>query len=379
MLLQDRVKYKSGSTIGIDARSFASNLKLIRGMSRPDTKLMLVVKSNAYGHGLGVIARLGIQSKVDFFGVAKPEEAISLRKLKIGKAILLLAPAHPSCVKDLVLNNVSFTVSNARDAQELADHSNRFKRKIRVHFKVDTGMGRFGSSVEKALSEMFKIQKIKSISLEGVYSHFPDACNKNSLKIRRQIETFGMLVSLFNELNPKTLKYTHLSNSAAVFNYPESLMSMVRVGISAYGINPGIQHKKIKSLKPVLSWESFVSSIKEFKPGQTLSYDRTYQIKRNTRIAVVPVGYASGYPIACSGKGRVLISGKSYPIVGRITMDFMMVDLGRDSGVELWDKVVIVGSSKKKSISVEEIAAQIGTIPYEVVCGLSESIPRIER
>lgn len=377
MLQRANLKFTTGSNIKINSNHFASNLQLIRRLTKQKAKLMLIVKSNAYGHGLKQISQLGLKAKVDFFGVAKPEEAFALRKLKIKKSILLLAPAHPSCIQGLIEANVTFTISSLSDALQLIQYSKLSTKKPRVHFKVDTGMGRFGSRVNEALKTLFQIQKLEEIRLEGAYSHFPDAGSRDNKKVLRQIETFSMLIDLFRELYPNALKHVHLSNSSAVFNYPESFMSMVRVGISAYGVNPGIAHEKVLALKPVLSWESFVTSIKEFQPGQTLSYDRSYTIQHKTQIAVIPVGYASGYPLACSNKGSVLIAGKSYPIVGRITMDFMMVDIGWSSPVQLWDRVIIIGDSQKISIRAEDIAKSVGTIPYDVVCGLSESIPRI--
>lgn len=371
----------------VDLTAFRHNLDVIRRRLAPGTDMLLVVKSDAYGHGMVPIARAAERQKsVVYFGVATAEEALELRDAGIRKPILLLAPAHPPRLPELVQKNISFSVSSVGEARLLDRVARKAKRRVKIHAEVDTGMGRLGADYTRALDFLFAVHRLSAVEMEGAYTHFPCADQASSATSERQVRIFSMLIELFRELYPGSgvLRYAHAANSAGTFRFANAHFNLVRPGLAAYGVSPvdGVK------LKPILSLRTRIAYLKTVEAGTPISYRSTYRTRRRSVIATLPVGYSSGYPLRLSNRARVLIGGRSFPVAGRVTMDQIMVDLGDWRGARLWEEAVLIGEGSGRrseretgaghgKITVDELARLADTIPYEILCGIHPKIPRI--
>jgi len=358
----------------IDLANLAHNYFQIKKAVAKNVKILVAVKADAYGHGMIEVSRKLIQCKVDYLGVASMDEALSLRNAKINTSVLVMGVIFSKEEIDLALRlNITLTLTDYAMAQKIARHIPEGKR-LKVHIKVDTGMGRLGMWHENAVDEIMKIKKIKNFFIEGVYTHFPSA-DEDIKYTRKQIAAFERLISCLKEKNMH-VALTHAANSIATCRLKTSHMNMVRPGIMLYGMHPRPGIGKIR-LKPVLSLKTKIAYLKDVDPGRTISYGRTYIAKKKTSIATLPIGYADGYLRALSNKAKVIIRGKLYPIAGRICMDQTMVDVGHASKVKPGDEVIIIGQKKQLKISAEELGFLCDTIPYEITCGISNRVLRI--
>ena len=361
----------------VNLKHFRHNLRQIQKRLTNGAKILLVVKAQAYGHGMLEMAKEACRMKnVVYLGVSSAQEALMLRQKGIQAPILVLSSVHPKEARELIKKNVTLTVSSSDEARRISHLARRLKTKAKVHAELDTGMGRLGASFREAVVFLFRVNELQGVNLEGAYSHFPSADEDAPSFSQEQVEVFDMATHLFKDLYPKKLKWLHMANSAGILQYPHAHFNLVRPGIMAYGINP-TPRKLSMELKPVLSFKSRIAFIKSIEKGHAVSYGRTYQAKKRTRIATVPVGYSSGYPFALSGKAEVLIRGRSYPVVGRVTMDHVMVEIGQNSGIKLWDEVTFLGYSRPRVITAEELAKKARTIPYEILCSFGSQIPRL--
>ncbi|MBP9733742.1 MAG: alanine racemase [Candidatus Omnitrophica bacterium] len=366
----------------ISLPAFRRNLARIRARVAPDAGMLLVVKSDAYGHGMLRMAREAAREKgVVYFGVASPEEAVALRGSGIRKPILLLTPPHPRWIRGLVQADISISVSSLEEAARISKAAVQQRRRVKIHAEVDTGMGRLGTDPSKALQLFFSLHKLKSLELEGAYTHFPCADEHSPAICEGQIAVFGMAVELFRDMHPGALRYAHTANSAALFRLKQSHFNLVRPGLSAYGVDPmcGIDRspRSIPDLEPVMSLKTKIAFLKEVPAGTCISYRSTYKTRARSVIATLPIGYSSGYSLRLSNQSKVLIRGRFFPVAGRVTMDQIMVDLGSWKGARLWEDVVLIGKSGQRRISAEELARLSGTIPYETLCGIHPKVPRI--
>lgn len=357
------------------------NLRTIRARLSAGTGILFVVKSDAYGHGMVPVAREAERDAgVVYFGVASPEEALELRRSGVRKPILLLAPAYPARLRELVQADISFAVSSVGEARAIDRAARSAKKRVRVHAEVDTGMGRLGVDHVRALEFFFAVQKFPSLLLEGAYTHFPSADDPSSRLSERQLRIFRMAVELFRELYPApdTLRYTHAANSAGALRFRESHFNLVRPGIAVYGVDPfpAVLPDRAR-FKPVMSLVTRIAYLKTVPAGTPISYRSTYRTRRRSVIATLPVGYSSGYPLRLSNRARVLVRGRSFPVAGRVTMDQIMVDLGGWKGARLWEEVVLLGGSGARRITAEALAREAGTIPYEILCGIHPKVPRV--
>ena len=368
---------KPTTYIEVDLKALLHNLRQIRRLLRPRTKILLVVKAEAYGHGMVKVAKAARRLRdIVYLGVSNATEALVLRQNKIKTPILVLSSVHPGEIKELIRHNVTTTVSSLEEAQAVNNAARRLNKKANVHVELDTGMGRLGVATAEALSLLFKVNNLPHLDLEGAYSHFPSADERVSDFSHRQITVFEMAVDCFRELYPKRLQWAHMANSTGLLAYEDAHFNLVRPGIMAYGICP-TKGKCPVPLKPVLSFKTHVAFNKSIEKGASVSYGRTYTAKKKTRIATLPVGYSSGYPFRLSGRSRVLIRGRSFPIAGRVTMDHLMVDVGNGFPVRRWDEATLIGRSGSQSVRAEELARHANTIPYEIVCSLNSQIPRV--
>ncbi|MTI80949.1 MAG: alanine racemase [Firmicutes bacterium] len=361
----------------IDLNAIAHNLQEVRRITKPETKIMAVIKANAYGHGAVEVAETALRNGADYLAVARLGEALTLRWHGINAPILIFGYTSPENCSQVVKNSLTQTVYSVEMARQLNKAAEKNKEKAMVHIKIETGMGRLGfMPSEEALSQIEQITKLPNLEVEGIYTHFADADSADKNYTNEQIEKF---TDFLNQLESKgiSFKIRHTSNSAAVIDHPEAHLDMVRPGIMLYGYYPSeeVQKEKIE-LKPAMTLKTRVAQTKRVPRGTHISYGRTYCTECETIIATLPLGYADGYTRMLSN-GAVLVHGKRAPVVGLITMDQCMIDVGHLSNVKPHDEVVVFGCQHEQCIPVEELAQKLGTISYELVCMVSARVPRV--
>jgi alanine racemase len=356
----------------VNLSNLTFNFKQIKKLLKPETKIMVCVKSDAYGHGLVPVAKKLQGLNADFLGVATLEEAITLRKAGVSLPVLILGLVQKKDIKPLFKYNLRPTVCSEDFAYALNKEAARQNISFRIHIKVDTGMGRLGLLYKEALGFIKKIYKLKFINIEGVFTHLACADINRAFTLH-QIKIFRELVSKLNNEGIH-IPFLHTANSMGIIGYKESHFNMVRPGLVIYGLYPK-ESLDIK-LKPVLSLKTEVIYLKRVPKKSGISYGHTYITKKDTNIAILPIGYGDGYPRSLSNKAPVLIRGKRFKISGRVCMDQVMVDVG-DLPVKLGDEVLLIGSQGTAKITTEELARLCNTIPYEIVCGLGSRVPRI--
>jgi alanine racemase len=353
----------------IDLKALSHNLEVVKKKTK-NKPVLAVVKADAYGHGAIEVSRHLLKNKIARLGVAFVEEAIVLREAGIKAPIIVFFDPHNI---DLFFKyNLTPVVYNYKNAKAFSDRAYKYNCKLSVHLKVDTGMGRVGLKTEDALAEILKIAEIKNLHLEGLMSHFSDADLKDRDFSEIQLSRFLRLIKSLKEKKIH-FKFFHVANSAAILGFPKSHLDMVRPGIMLYGYGP----VKKDILKPVLSLKSRIIFIKKVPAGTPISYGRTFITKRESLIATVPVGYADGYSRRLSNQGEVLINGRRAPVVGRVCMDTIMIDVTEIPQAREDTEVVLIGTQGKEKITAQDIAEKTGTIPYEVLTGISKRVKRI--
>ncbi len=360
----------------IDLNKLKKNVREIKKTVSPTVKLMAIVKANAYGHGSVEIAKAAETAGADYFGVASLGEALELRSSSIKTPILILSETDHSHIERVLDADITQTVYTLELAQLLSDTASHKRKKAKVHVKIDTGMSRVGVLPENARSLIEKIIRLPGIELEGIFTHFAKADDPDS---GFTMEQFGKFNKIIESLKAGGIKVPilHAANSAAMINFPETRLDMVRIGICLYGLKPSADNKG-PEIEPVLYFKTKVLYIKEVPENTPVSYGASYHTSKRTKIATLPVGYADGLSRGLSNKGSVIIKGKKYPIAGNVTMDMTMVEVGSDK-IEIGDEAVLIGRDGNEEITVGEIAGLDGTINYEVVCGIGKRVPRLYR
>lgn len=355
----------------IDLKFLSHNIKEVRKRTGKRS-ILAVVKANAYGHGAVEVSRFLLREGVSMLGVAFTQEAIQLREGGIDTPILVFFDKYN--IEAYLKYNLIPTVFDFTTAKEISDKAYKQNLQIPIHVKVDTGMGRVGFDVKTALTAILRIVRLKNIRLEGLMSHFSDADLQDKYFALQQIKDFKRIVS---SLKAKGIifKYIHMANSAAVLTMPEAYFNAVRPGIMLYGYGCS----KDNNLKPVLSLKSSILFLKQVPAGTPISYGRTFITKRKSIIATVPIGYADGYNRRLSNQGEVLINGRRAPVVGRVCMDTVMVDVTDIPDINKDSEVVLIGRSGKEEITAADIAEKIGSIPYEVLTSIGQRVKRIYR
>ena len=361
----------------IDLDAICSNIKEIRRVIQPQTLIMAVIKADGYGHGAIPIAH-AVESQVGGFGVAAIQEALNLRRAGIEKMVLVLGYTPPEYYKELIAAEISQTVFQYEMAERLSQEAEQQGKRARIHIKVDTGMGRIGfADSSESVEKICRIAALPAVTIEGIFTHFARADETDKTSAKRQLERFGQFCDTLRQRGID-IPIQHAANSAAIIDLPEADYDMVRAGIAIYGMYPSDEvNKRALLLRPALSLRSHVVYVKEVEAGQGISYGSTYVTTHRTLVATVPVGYADGYPRSLSSKGYVLIKGKKAPVIGRICMDQMMVDVTEIPEVKTGERVTLIGTDGVACITVEEAAALAGTFNYEFVCNLSKRVPRI--
>lgn len=362
----------------ISLEAIGHNIREVKKRLPEGVKLLGVVKANAYGHGAVPVASY-LENQVDYFATATIEEAIELRENGISAPILILGYVSPSQYGDLVEYDITQTIDSYAQALALEKEAARQNRKAKAHLAVDTGMTRIGFQVtEHDADEAAKIADLPHIELEGMFTHFSCADQEDKTYCSMQMEKYDKMTALLAERGV-TIPLRHICNSAGIMEFDDHRFEMVRSGIITYGIYPSEEVKKERlDLIPVLSWKSHVIHVKEVGPGIGVSYGATYVTEKPmTRIATVSAGYADGYPRALSNQGCVLIHGKKAPIIGRICMDQMMVDVTDIPDVQVEDVVTLVGTDGDETITIEEIANPAARFDYEMLCDISSRVTRV--
>ena len=374
----------------IDLKAIAHNVSELRRIAHPNARLMAVVKANGYGHGAIKVARTALKSGAEILGVARINEGIELREEGFNVPILIFGYTPPDIAVQLVEFDLTQTVYSYSTAKALSEVVAPLGRKVKVHLKMDTGMGRLGmlppgsksagpntSAVNAFLREVESIVRLTGLEMKGIYTHFATADSSEKTYAKHQLEIF---TEVLEKLRFAGLEFPvkHTANSAALIDMPEAHLDMVRPGISIYGFYPSAEVNKSRVLlKPAMSLKAKVIHLKKVPAGFKVSYGITYETKKPTTIATVSVGYADGLNRLLSSQGNMLVCGYRAPVVGRVCMDLTMLDVGHISYVNLEDEVVIFGKQGDASINVDEIASTLNTINYEIVSTVTERVPRV--
>ena len=359
--------------VEIDLDAISANFDAIR--AKAGVQVMAIVKADAYGHGAVQIARL-LDSKCSFFGVSSIAEALELRQAGLTKPILILGYTPVEAFRLVLGQDIRPAIFRLDDGIALSKLAQKHGVILPFHFAVDTGMSRLGfQATEESADICAEIARLPGIVAEGLFSHFATADSADLTRAQEQARRFADFDRMLQERGVK-IPLRHLDNSAGLMNFSNHY-EMVRSGIVTYGMYPSDEvDPQLLNLKPALQWRSRVTHIKMLPPGREISYGGTFVTTRKTRVATVPVGYADGYRRSLSGKFYVLIRGRRAPILGRVCMDQMMVDITDVPDVKIDDPVVLVGNDGNDVITVEEIAAASDSFNYEFVCGISRRVPR---
>ncbi|MDR1727080.1 MAG: alanine racemase [Acidobacteriota bacterium] len=351
----------------------ARNLAAIR-RKVGDAKVMLVVKANAYGHGLVRVAQ-ALAGDADYVGVAVLEEGVLLRRHGVTAPILVLGGVWGEQIQGYLRHGLTLTASSVERLEQIDAVAGRLGARAKVHLKIDTGMERIGVHYYSAHKLQEAALRCRNVDVEGIYSHFADADAADGGRSRLQLERFLEVLDFYGRRGLPT-PMRHIANSAAILQLPDSYLDMVRPGILLYGVYPSAEVARTVEVAPALAWKSRVVYFKVVRPGHPVSYGGRWRPERETRVVTVPVGYGDGYFRRMSGRAQVIIRGVRYPQVGAICMDQMMAHIGQGSA---WngDEVILLGESGGERVTAEDLAGWAGTIPYEVLTNINTRVPRI--
>ncbi len=359
----------------IDLDAVRYNLASVKGLISRDVNVMAVVKADAYGHGILPVSRALCEEGVDYLGVATVDEAISLREGGLTVPILVLGSVLKSEARAAMKEDITLTLADRHLLDIVREIAREMDTVQKVHVKVDTGMGRLGPWYTEAAELIRTAAAMPEIEIEGIYSHFSSA-GRDKMITEWQIEAFDTVLNEAEKVC-NDLKYRHISNSIGLVDWSRSHFDMVRSGIMLFGVYPKPEFRKCLELRPVMSLKTRIVFLKEVPAGRSVSYGRTYITQNPTRIATLPIGYADGYGRILSNRAHALVKGQEAMVVGMVTMDQTMLDVGHVFDVNIGEEVVLIGSQGGTHISVEKVAKEAGTIPYEVLSAITKRVPRV--
>ncbi len=362
----------------VDLTALAHNLLQLRRVLSPGCDIMAVVKANAYGHGAVEIAQTLIRHGVVRLAVFSIEEGIALRQAGITVSIVILGPIFREQLEDLFAHRLTPVVSDPSTLTALGQCAAKGSSPYPIHLKIDTGMGRLGLTQKELETILAKHTFPSSLRLEGLMSHLADSDGLDPDSTNQQITRFERAITAISE-EGFSVPMIHLSNSAGIVRFPSAHYSLVRPGIMLYGYHTLPHTAQAPDLRPVLSLTTRIAQLRLIQPGDTVSYNRTFMAKRPTRIAVLPIGYSYGLNRQLSNRGHVLVQERRAPIVGRVCMDMVMIDVTMIPSVTVGDEVVLIGQQANERITADNLAEWTGTISYEVLCAISPQIPRLYR
>lgn len=362
----------------VNLYNYQKNLQAIQRKIGKGRQIIAIIKADAYGHGIIECARAGWQIGIRWFGVATVDEALSLRQIEefSDARILILGPTFPSDAEELVRQRIDVAVGSLAVLRALDRAAKKSGTTARVHLKIDTGMGRFGFWFEDVPSLIDEFKKRRHIEWIALMTHFSESDVPSFSYTKWQIKNFNWLVA---ECEKKGFRPQHLhaANSGAVLQHPSAYYDLVRPGIMTYGLLPDIRTRRTVALKPVLTLLTRIIDVREFPPGRYISYGRTYQTRHRIRAGLLPLGYGDGYPRHLSNSGYVMVCGKKAPIIGRVCMDQVLIDITQIPTARVGSEVVVYGKKGKNYVPIEEVATRIGTISYELTTQLTRRVPRI--
>lgn len=375
--MEDLNSYKI-TGLEIDLDNLAYNMKQVAKIVKEGTLITAIVKANGYGHGAIDVAKVFLENGAHRLAVSTLEEGIELRKGGIDVPILLLNHTFPERYDDILYYDLIPSIYRYNDAIELSKEAVKLEKIVKIHIKIDTGMGRIGFlPIEDSIKDIIEISKLPNIEIEGMFSHFARADEEDKSHVKEQYKRFSWVTDRLEE-NNIYIPIKHISNSAGIMDTPEYNMDMVRAGIILYGYYPSDEVMKDRlKLKPAMTLKSYISNIKIVEEGAGIGYNQIFTTDRRSVIGTIPIGYADGYSRILTGKGEVSIHGKRVPIIGRICMDQMMLDLTDIDDVKIGDRVVLFGHGDESYPSVEEVAKTLGTVSYEIMCMMGRRLPRI--
>ena len=362
------------SRVEIDLGALAANVSWIKARVGGDVAIMAVVKANAYGHGAPAVARAALQNGASLLAVANMAEALELREARIDAPILVLSYVPVEAIPTAIEHELSISVFDEAFAERCISAADIAGVKLKVHVKVDTGMGRLGLLPQAAYTVCSKLRNASGVKLEGLYTHFATA-DDNLPYMRKQLKTFNGVLSQLRNARIQ-VEYIHTANSAAALNGCDSYFNVVRPGVLLYGLEPMPQSGCAEFLQPVMSWKTQVAQVKTLPPDSPVGYGNAYRTRGSETIAVVPVGYADGLRRTPYTWREVLIHGRRAPLIGRVSMEKITVNVSQIAGVQADDEVVLLGQQGEDSITADEIAGWIGSNNYEVVTSIAPRVPR---
>jgi alanine racemase len=363
--------------VEIDLDRLRENFLAIQSHVAP-AKVMAVVKANAYGHGLVRVARLMQDLKADYIGVAVLEEGILLRQAGVTIPVLVMGGILGNQVPHFLKHGLTITASSLETLKAINDAAGRMRVRAKVHLKIDTGMERIGVHYYSAAKFLETSLRCRHMDVEGIFSHFANSDAADLSHAKLQLDRFHEVLSFYDNLGIPPPKFRHMANSGAILQLPEARLDLVRPGILLYGVYPSDEAVRSVTVRPALSWKSRVVYFKVIAPNHPVGYGSTWSNDKAVRAVTIPVGYGDGYFRSMSHKAHVIIRGKKYPVIGAISMDQVVVNIGGDSAFNE-DEVILIGESGGVSITCEDLAHWAGTIPYEVLTNINTRVPRVYR
>lgn len=357
----------------IDLAAVRGNITKIRERLGRGVGLLAVVKADAYGHGMAQISRAALQAGASWLGVSNIYEAMKLRRAHPSARILILSAGMAGHAGAIVRHRVTPVVSSVEMLEALARAARKARRAVAIHIVVDTGMGRIGLWHEGAFDFIRRAHRTEGVRLEGIASHFACSADRDLSFTKLQLDRFKRLLAKCSRAGIR-FPLTHIANSGALLGIPSSYFNLARIGIMIYGVYPSREVIKSIPLRAALTLKTGICFLKRVPPGRSISYCRSYVTYRDTRVATIPIGYGDGYCRLLSNRGEVLVRGQRAPVVGNITMDQTMIDVGHIPGAQVGDEVVVIGRQGENEITVNEVADLTGTIPYDVMCAMGKQV-----
>ena len=358
----------------IDLSAIRHNVGVMRACLAENVDFLAVVKADGYGHGAVQVARAAVSAGAKMLAVAIPEEGVQLRQAGIDTPILMLGGIEEDAADAVAACGLTQVVFDEARIMALEHAGAKYNRAVQVHLKLDTGMSRIGVRTVEEVQQLVRLMdSLAHVELTGCFTHMATADEDFCGDTHAQIARFKKLCDAIAEIHPGRI-IRHAANTASIFRYPQAHFDMVRGGIALYGYPPV---PEAKGLRPAMRWTARAVYVKTIHPGDKVSYGGLFEAKRETRVMTVPVGYADGYRRGMTGKGCVLVRGQRAPILGRVCMDQIMVDVTDIPDAKVGDEVVLLGAQGNDMIDADEMAAWLGTISYEVICSPSKRIPRV--
>jgi alanine racemase len=364
------------SWVEIDTDAIAGNVQKLKDMVGEDVTLMAVVKSNGYGHGAVRIARTALTNGADYLGVSTMQEALELREAGVDAPILTMNYTPTYLVRHAIQHDIALTLYDLGIARAYDRIARELNGSLRVHIKVDTGMGRLGAMPDETVTLFRHLIALRNLDVEGIYTHFSMA-DEDPEYTESQIDIFKEVYRPLQATTGIKFKYIHAANSAATLTTPEGYFSMVRCGLAVYGMHPSAGVQLPEGFRPALTWKTVISQVKTLPPGHPVGYGNSYITFGEERIAIIPVGYGDGFRRGPKNWGQVLVHGERVFVLGRVSMEKTALRIPDDMEVAIGDEVVLLGSQGDDTITAEEVAERLGTINYEVTCGILPRAPRL--